>query len=67
MPPAGFTRRAGCEDWDLWVRLAKLSPLVYLDAAGGLADVGGQGSTDVGMMLSSASRCARATFPSWAG
>jgi GT2 family glycosyltransferase len=47
----------GCEDWDLWVRLARTSPMAYLDrplAAWRIWE--GQGSTDARMMLRSANR-----------
>jgi glycosyltransferase involved in cell wall biosynthesis len=58
----------GCEDWDLWVRLAKLSPLVYLDRPLAAWRMwGGQGSTDVGMMLSSASQVRSSYFPELGG
>ena len=55
---------AGCEDWDLWVRLARLSPLVYLDrplAAWRMWE--GQGSTDARMMLRSANLVRAKYFP----
>ncbi len=58
----------GCEDWDLWVRLAKLSPLVYLDRPLAAWRMwGGQGSTDVGMMLASAGRLRSNYFPELGG
>ncbi|HTT92305.1 MAG TPA: glycosyltransferase [Acidimicrobiales bacterium] len=54
----------GCEDWDLWVRLARLSPLAYVDrplAAWRMWE--GQGSTDAGMMLRSANQVRAKYFP----
>jgi glycosyltransferase involved in cell wall biosynthesis len=54
----------GCEDWDLWVRLARLSSLVYLDrplAAWRIWE--GQGSTDARMMLRSANVVRSKYFP----
>jgi glycosyltransferase involved in cell wall biosynthesis len=54
----------GCEDWDLWVRLARLSPMTYLDrplAAWRIWE--GQGSTDARMMLRSANRVRSKYFP----
>jgi glycosyltransferase involved in cell wall biosynthesis len=54
----------GCEDWDLWVRLARMSPLAYLDsplAAWRIWD--GQGSTDGRMMQRSANRVRSKYFP----
>jgi glycosyltransferase involved in cell wall biosynthesis len=54
----------GCEDWDLWVRLARMSPLVYLDrpiAAWRIWE--GQGSGDARMMLRSASLVRAKYFP----
>ena len=54
----------GCEDWDMWVRLARLSPLAYVDrplAAWRMWE--GQGSTDVRMMLSSANQVRAKYFP----
>ena len=54
----------GCEDWDLWVRLARMSPMVYLDrpiAAWRIWE--GQGSGDARMMLRSASSVRAKYFP----
>ena len=54
----------GCEDWDLWVRLARESPLVYLDrplAAWRIWE--GQSSTDARMMLRSANMVRAKYFP----
>jgi glycosyltransferase involved in cell wall biosynthesis len=54
----------GCEDWDLWVRLARMSPLAYLDrplAAWRIWE--GQGSTDARMMLGSANLVRTKYFP----
>lgn len=54
----------GCEDWDLWVRLAQKSPLVYIDrplAAWRIWD--GQGSADAQMMLRSANLVRSKYFP----
>ena len=54
----------GCEDWDMWVRLARLSPLAYLDrplAAWRMWE--GQGSTDARMMLRSANLVRAKYFP----
>jgi GT2 family glycosyltransferase len=54
----------GCEDWDLWVRLARMSPLAYLDrplAAWRIWE--GQGSTNAHMMLRSANLVRTKYFP----
>jgi glycosyltransferase involved in cell wall biosynthesis len=54
----------GCEDWDMWVRLARLSPLVYVDrplAAWRMWQ--GQGSTDADMMIRSANLVRSKYFP----
>ncbi len=54
----------GCEDWDLWVRLARMSPLVYLDrplAAWRIWE--GQGSGNARMMLRSADLVRTKYFP----
>jgi glycosyltransferase involved in cell wall biosynthesis len=54
----------GCEDWDLWVRLARMSPLAYLDrplAAWRIWE--GQGSTDAQMMIRSANLVRAKYFP----
>ncbi len=54
----------GCEDWDLWVRLARTSPLAYLDrplAAWRIWE--GQGSSDARMMLRSANLVRSKYFP----
>jgi GT2 family glycosyltransferase len=54
----------GCEDWDMWVRLARLSPMAYVDrplAAWRMWE--GQGSTDVPMMLRSANQVRLKYFP----
>ena len=54
----------GCEDWDMWVRLARLSPMAYVDrplAAWRMWE--GQGSTDVPMMLRSANQVRLTYFP----
>jgi glycosyltransferase involved in cell wall biosynthesis len=54
----------GCEDWDFWVRLARLSPMVYLDrplAAWRMWE--GQGSTDANMMMRSANIVRTKYFP----
>ena len=54
----------GCEDWDSWVRLAQISPLVYLDrplAAWRIWE--GQGSGDARMMLRSANLVRTRYFP----
>jgi hypothetical protein len=54
----------GCEDWDLWVRLAGMSPLAYVDrplAAWRIWD--GQGSTDARMMERSANAVRTKYFP----
>ena len=54
----------GCEDWDLWVRLARMSPLAYLDrplAAWRIWE--GQGSSDARMMLRSANLVRTKYFP----
>jgi glycosyltransferase involved in cell wall biosynthesis len=54
----------GCEDWDLWVRLARMSPLAYLDrplAAWRIWE--GQGSTDAQMMIRSANLVRTKYFP----
>ena len=54
----------GCEDWDTWVRLSLLSPLVYVDAPFVAYRVWpGQASRDVEMMLSSAKRVREKYFP----
>ena len=53
-----------CEDWDLWLRLARESPLSYIDAplvAYRMWE--GQVSTDVPTTLSSASRIRGRYFP----
>ena len=54
----------GCEDWDFWVRLARISPLAYVDrplAAWRMWE--GQGSTDVRMMVRSANLVRAKYFP----
>ena len=54
----------GCEDWDFWVRLARLSPMVYVDrplAAWRMWE--GQGSTDASMMMRSANIVRAKYFP----
>ncbi len=54
----------GCEDWDMWVRLARLSPLAYVDrplAAWRMWE--GQGSTDACMMLRGANQVRLKYFP----
>jgi glycosyltransferase involved in cell wall biosynthesis len=54
----------GCEDWDMWVRLAQLSAFVYVDrplAAWRMWQ--GQGSTNAEMMLRSANRVRAKYFP----
>ncbi len=53
-----------CEDWDLWLRLAKESPLAYVDlplVAYRMWE--GQVSTDVGTTLSTARRIRARYFP----
>lgn len=54
----------GCEDWDLWIRLASVSPLVYVDeplVAYRIWD--GQVSKDVAVMAAGAARVLERHFP----
>lgn len=55
----------GCEDWDLWLRLAAASPLLYVDQPLVAYRVwNGQVSKDLQLMAASADRVLQRHFPS---